>query len=43
MRQLLFAAVALSLSGPVLAADAAQLFAAKCQACHGRSRRSRSS
>ena len=36
MRKILFVAVALSLSGTVLAAEAAQLYSAKCQACHGK-------
>jgi cytochrome c6 len=36
MRKIVFVAVALSLSGTVLAADAAALFASKCQACHGK-------
>lgn len=36
MKKILIAAVALSLAGPALAADAATLFASKCAACHGK-------
>ena len=36
MRKILFAAVALSLAGTGLAADAAALYQAKCVACHAK-------
>lgn len=36
MKKLLVAAVAVSLAGPALAADAAGIFAAKCAVCHGK-------
>ncbi len=36
MKRILFAFAALSFAGTVLAADAAAIFAAKCQACHGK-------
>ena len=36
MKRILFAFAALSLAGTVLAADAAALYAARCQACHGK-------
>lgn len=36
MRKILFVAVALSLSGTALAAEPAQIYASRCQACHGK-------
>jgi cytochrome c551 len=36
MKKLLLAAAALSLAGPVLAVDAAALYAQRCQSCHGK-------
>lgn len=36
MKKILVAALALSLAGPALAADAAALYSAKCAACHGK-------
>lgn len=36
MKKLVIAAVAISLAGPALAADAAALYGAKCAVCHGK-------
>jgi len=36
MRKLAVAVLALSISGTTFAAEAAQLYAAKCNACHGK-------
>ena len=36
MKRMLLALAAVSLAGPVLAADAASIYNAKCTACHGK-------
>jgi cytochrome c6 len=36
MKKILIAAVAISLAGPALAAEAAALYASKCAVCHGK-------
>jgi cytochrome c6 len=36
MKKILIAAVAISLAGPALAADAAALYGSKCAVCHGK-------